>query len=99
MNIVYKHFRIECEGKSFTLFSSEKGKEKLEGYFTNVYSAMKRIHNLLLGTKKVKNPPDKELIEMLQKHNRISKKLLRLSNRVYKPIHKLDEQVNGIRKI
>lgn len=99
MNVIYKNYRIECEGKSFTLFSTEKEKEILIGYFTTFKSVMNRMYSLSKGTKKVKKVPDKELAMYIQEYNRITKKLTYLCKLVYAPIYKLDSIVNGSRKI
>ena len=99
MNVIYKNYRIECEGKSFTLFSIEKEKEILIGYFTTFKSVMSRIYFLSKGTKKVKKVPDKELVMYIHEYDRITKKLTYLCNLVYAPIYKLNSIINGSRKI
>ncbi len=99
MNLVYKNFKIECEDKSIMLYFIDKEKEKLIGYYSTIYLAIKGIYLKLLGDKKKKNDPDMELLSLLQKYRQLDKRLEYLSEYIYKPIHKLDIMVNGIRKI
>lgn len=96
---MYKNFRIEYDGQSITLFSIEEEKEKLIGYYSTIYAAIKGIYLKLLGNKKKRNEPDSELRALLQKYKELDKRLDHLCECIYKPIQKLDIMINGIRKV
>lgn len=95
LQIKEKYFRIEFEGKTITLyFITPKGKEKLGGYFTDFYYALKRVCVVLKKNKL----PYAEYVTLLKEYKSTSLKLDKLAKSVYNPILELDRKVNGITK-
>jgi hypothetical protein len=92
MELVYKNFRIEWNEESFTLYSKSLKSDKLIGYYSKFESLLKRM---IIET----NGANKELIKYYKEYLNAKLKLKHLSTIIYLPIKKLDEDINGIRKI
>ena len=98
MNIIGGDFNLKKDGDNFTLYIMGKnGKAKLGGYFTSPYYAFKWILHWRLDKKYPHKQDPKELAREIKRYKATNIKLNEISKLVYKPITKLNNDVNGIR--
>lgn len=100
MNIIGGDFNLKKDKHNFTLYIMGKnGKAKLGGYFTSPYYAFKWVLHWRLSKKYPHKQDPKEIAIEIKRYKSITNKLNEFSNLVYKPIIKLDQEINGIRGI
>ena len=100
MNIIGGDFNLKKDGDNFTLYIMGKnGKAKLGGYFTSPYYAFKWVLHWRLSKKYPHKQDPRELAKEIKRYRKITKDLDDISKLVYKPIIKLNNDVNGIRGI
>ena len=100
MNIIGGDFNLKKDGDNYTLYiMSKNGKAKLGGYFTSPYYAFKWILHWRRDKKYPHKQSPKEIAIEIKRYKSITNKLNEFSNLVYKPITKLNNNVNGIRGI
>lgn len=100
MNIIGGDFNLKKDGDNYTLYiMSKNGKAKLGGYFTSPYYAFKWILHWRLDKKYPHKQDPKELAREIKRYKATNIKLNEISKLVYKPITKLNNDVNGIRGV
>ena len=100
MNIIGGDFNLKKDGDNFTLYIMGKnGKAKLGGYFTSPYYAFKWILHWRLSKKYPHKQDPKEIAKEIKRYRKITKDLDDISKLVYKPIIKLNNDVNGVRGV
>ena len=98
MNIIGGDFNLKKDGDNFTLYIMGKnGKAKLGGYFTSPYYAFKWVLHWRLSKKYPHKQDPKEIAKEIKRYRKITKDIDDISKLVYKPIVKLNNDVNGIR--
>lgn len=100
MNIIGGDFNLKKDGNNYILYIMNKnGKAKLGGYFTSPYYAFRWVLHWRLGKKYPHKQDPKELSREIKRYKSITNKLNEISELVYKPITKLNNDVNGIRGV
>lgn len=94
MEIVYKDFKIKKDGVNYVLVKGEK--EKVEGYFTSVKSALVRIFVRIKYEDKNNPKPDNELMDLIKSHKLQIQKLYILSQKIYNPISIVKKEIYGV---
>ena len=98
MNIIGGDFNLKKDKHNFTLYIMGKnGKAKLGGYFTSPYYAFKWVLHWRLSKKYPHKQDPKEIAKEIKRYRKITKDIDDISKLVYKPIVKLNNDVNGIR--
>lgn len=89
-------FVIKYSSGSYILLVPTKGgKWKIEGYFTQVESAIRRIYNIRKNPKYKLGGSIKEAKEVLDNFKAAHNKLQMMSLLIFKPIKKLEEEIFG----
>lgn len=100
MNIIGGDFNLKKDKHNFTLYIMGKnGKAKLGGYFTSPYYAFKWVLHWRLSKKYPHKQDPKEIAKEIKRYRKITKDIDDISKLVYKPIVKLNNDVNGIRGV
>lgn len=100
MNIIGGDFNLKKDKYNYTLYIMGKnGKAKLGGYFTSPYYAFKWVLHWRLSKKYPHKQDPRELAREIKRCRKITKDLDDISKLVYKPIIKLNNDVNGIRGV
>lgn len=100
MNIIGGDFNLKKDGDNYTLYiMNENGKAKLGGYFTSPYYAFKWVLHWRLSKKYPHKQDPKEIAKEIKRYRKITRDLDDISKLVYKPITKLNNDVNGIRGV
>ena len=98
MQIIGGDFNLKKDKHNYTLYIMNKnGKAKLGGYFTSPYYAFKWILRWRLSKKYPHKQDPKEIAREIKRYKAANTKLNEISKLVYKPIVKLNNDVNGIR--
>ncbi len=100
MNIIGGDFNLKKDGDNYILYIMNKnGKAKLGGYFTSPYYALKWVLHWRLDKKYPHKQDPRELAVEIKRYKSVNIKLKEISELVYKPITKLNNDVNGIRGV
>lgn len=100
MNIIGGDFNLKKDGDNYILYiMNENGKAKLGGYFTSPYYAFKWVLHWRLSKKYPHKQDPKEIAKEIKRYRKITRDLDDISKLVYKPITKLNNDVNGIRGV
>ena len=98
MQIVGGDFNLRKDKHNYILYIMNKnGKAKLAGYFSTPYNAFKWVLHWRLDKKYPHKQDPKEIAREIKRYKATNIKLNEISKLVYKPIIKLNNDVNGIR--
>ena len=100
MNIIGGDFNLKKDKYNYTLYIMGKnGKAKLGGYFTSPYYAFKWVLHWRLSKKYPHKQDPIEIAKEIKRYRKITKDLDDISKLVYKPIIKLNNDINGVRGV